>query len=112
MIGRWGMVLAGIWLVIAPWVLGITEATARTNDFWIGLAVIVVALVSGRVPGFRFVNSGLGGWLIAAPFLLSYMTMKPLKNDVILGMIVLALSLIPSIRWSDIRRREEYTAPS
>lgn len=112
MVGRWGNVIAGLWLAIAPWVLGYTEPVARTNDLWIGLAVVVVALVSGRVPGFRFVNSGLGGWLVAAPFFLSYMTMRPLKNDVIVGFIVLALSLVPSIRWSDIRRHEEFTAPS
>ena len=110
MFARWGNVLVGVWLVIAPWILMYGDAgAARTNDLWIGLAIIAVALVGTRVPGFRFINSALGVWLVMAPFVLVYPGVAPVFNDVIVGMVVLGLSLVPSIRRSDIRRRATVT---
>ncbi len=106
MIGRWGTVIAGLWLTLAPWLLALVDRTARANDFWVGLTVIAVAITAIRVPGFRFINTGLGAWLIMAPFVLSYDTLRPVLNDVFVGLAVIAFSLVPQVRFRDIRRRE------
>ena len=76
----------------------------------LGLGVIAVAITAIRVPGFRFINTGLGAWLIMAPFVLSYNTLRPVLNDVLLGLAVIALSLVPQVRMRDIRRRETVTS--
>ncbi|MGA9522654.1 MAG: SPW repeat protein [Myxococcaceae bacterium] len=110
MIGRWASIVAGVWLVLAPWLLGYTDLSARTNDVWMGLAMIAVAITAIRVPGFRFVNSGLGAWLVMAPWVLSYNTPQPVVNDVIVGLAVLAFSMVPQVRFRDIRRRASVTA--
>ncbi len=110
MIGRWASIVAGVWLVLAPWLLGYVDVTARTNDIWIGLAMIAVSLTAIRVPGFRFVNSGLAAWLVMAPFVLSYNTVQPMVNDIVVGLAVLAFSMVPQVRFRDIRRRHAVTA--
>lgn len=104
MFGRFGSIVLGVWLVIAPWVLGYASAAAKTNDVWTGLAVIAIALVAMFTGGdVRFVNTGLGAWLIAAPFILHYVhEPAPLYNDIFVGIGVIGFSLVHSIP----RRRE------
>lgn len=89
--------LAGIWLIIAPFVLNYAVQTPRTNDIWVGIAVIVLALVRTFVKTWgTWVNwlSGLFGvWLILAPFILNYGNNVPTYNDVILGIIVVGLAV-------------------
>lgn len=102
MFARWLSVVAGLWLVIAPWVLPHAPAQAATNDFWTGLSIIGVSLVASRVSTLRFINTGLGGWLLAAPFMLSYGTYASTINDVIVGVAVIGLSLVPNFRRVDV----------
>lgn len=98
MFGRLGNVVAGLWLVIAPFVLRYQDSAARTSDFWAGLAVIAIALIATRVHNIRFINTGLGAWVVASPFILRYSTTVPVVNDVIVGLIIVALSLVPTFR--------------
>lgn len=104
MFGRIGNIVAGIWLVIAPFMLGYVDLAARTNDIWTGLAIIAVALMGLRVAGARFVNTGLGAWLAASPWLLDYGGVAAVANDVIVGLLVIGLSLVPTYRRIEIRR--------
>ncbi len=46
----WVNVLAGIWLVIAPWVLGYTSTAAKVNDVLLGVVIGVVALIIAVSP--------------------------------------------------------------
>lgn len=88
----WLNVLAGAWLIIAPFVLHYTNATTRTNDILIGVIVAVLALFRGAIPSkntwLSWVNLILGLWLIVAPFILGYANTTPRWNDVIMGLIV------------------------
>lgn len=99
MLGRFGTIILGVWLVIAPFVLQYNVASARANDFWTGLAVIAIALVAMFTGGgVRFINTGLGAWLVASPFILNYLGHQtPVLNDMLVGIGVIAFSLIHSI---------------
>jgi hypothetical protein len=93
-------VLAGFWLIIAPWFLGYSGVpTALWNDVVVGAAVLILAGLRAIVPG-RFVavsraNIVLGLWLIVSPFVLQYGRGLVLENvatwnDIVLGVIVMA----------------------
>ena len=92
----WVVVLAGIWEVVAPFVLGYTVTTAALWDAVIVGAVLIVlgawAALSnqeGTDRGLDWLNALVGLWLIAAPFVLEYTGIAAaLWNDVVVGIIV------------------------
>lgn len=96
-------VLAGVWLVLAPFALGYSDvAEARWNDVIIGVAVAVIALVRVGAPvryqEISWINFVLGIWLIAAPFVLGYDDVTAaLTNDIVVGAIVLALAAASAV---------------
>lgn len=90
-------VLAGIWLIIAPFVLLYGNSTALVNDIVLGIVIAVFALVRAFVPGFQTVwlswlNALWGIWLIIGSFVLTYAG-QARTNDIILGIIVFVLGL-------------------
>lgn len=96
--------LAGIWLIIAPFLLGYSDqATPLWNDIIVGILIVAFAgaRVAGarvvgafRAPSLSWVNVILGGWLIVAPFLLGYSDdANPLWNDIIVGIIVVLFGI-------------------
>ena len=88
-------VLAGIWLIIAPWVLGYTSADPRWNDVVFGAIVGVLALVrvggAFRAAWLSAVNAAIGVWLFIAAFTIDS-SATATWNDWILGVIVFALA--------------------
>jgi hypothetical protein len=84
----------GLWLMVAPVVLGNVEASAN-NDHLVGALVVTFAAIgfseAGRAG--RLVNLLFGAWMLAAPFLLSGGTDASFWNDVAVGVAVIALSL-------------------
>jgi hypothetical protein len=88
-------VLAGIWLIIAPWVLGYSARDPRWNDVGFGIIVGVLALtrVSGayRTEALSWINLLIGAWLVVACFTIDF-TARASWNDVILGVIVFLLA--------------------
>jgi hypothetical protein len=46
----------GLWVAVAPWILGSASAASRWNDVAVGLIVIALCLRRGRIEN-RF-----GGW--------------------------------------------------
>ncbi len=94
------VVLAGIWEVAAPFVLGYTATTAFLWDaIIVGLALVVLAgwaalsNQQGTDRGLDWVNALVGLWLIAAPFVLGYTgVVAALWNDVLVGIVVAVLA--------------------
>ena len=95
--------LLGVWLVIAPWVLGYSgQDNAVWNQVGVGAAIAIVALARVNAPDpwapLSWVNVVLGGWLIVAPFVLEYNATSntdPIYwNDIIVGAAILLLALI------------------
>jgi hypothetical protein len=97
---RWASgvnVLAGLWMIISPFVLGYSNLSgALWSDVIVGIAIAVVAAIraGGAVdqPWLSWVNALLGAWLIVSPWVLGFAdSANALWNNVIIGVIVLVL---------------------
>ncbi len=104
-------VLAGIWLIISPWVLGFVLAPAA---FWstllVGIAVLVLAairLATTGTSGLSWVNLLLGIWLIISPFALAFTAVQAaMGNAIFLGILVGIFSL-----WAALGAQTTTTVP-
>ncbi len=96
-------ILAGIWLIISPFVLGFFhyhQVAPLLNTLIAGVIVLVFAAFRvaypERHPWLSWVNLLLGIWLIISPFFLpeyTTFTTRAVPNDVILGIIVGLLAI-------------------
>jgi hypothetical protein len=88
--------IAGIWLIIAPWVLGYSGEDPRWNDVVFGAIVALFALIriSGayRESWLSWLNALIGVWIFIAAFTIDYST-AAMSNDIIVGAIVFLLGL-------------------
>lgn len=102
-------VLAGVWLMLAPWILGYSEVTAAVaNDIIIGLAVFVLALVREGKPleyeGLSWTNFVLGLWLLVAPFVAGYGDVgAAVGNDITLGIVIVIFAAWSAVASKDVR---------
>lgn len=105
-----GNVLAGVWMIAAPFVLNFELSTAaQWNHIIVGLAVAAMAGVRASDPdhreGISWVNVALGVWMIAAPFVLNYAAVEQAQiNSIIVGAIVLALA---AFSWYETKRAHD-----
>ncbi len=89
--------LAALWLVAAPFVLGYASLPGPTvTDVMIGLIVLVLAGIRLAGPfqlvGLSWLIAGLGLWLVLAPFVFGYsLASAPTSNDVGMGVVIAAL---------------------
>jgi len=86
-------ILCGIWLIIAPFVLGYQDLNAALwNSIICGAAVLILAAARVSSPattvGLSWLNLLLGIWLIISPFFLYAAAATPIWNCVILGILV------------------------
>ncbi len=93
--------LAGIWLILAPFILAYSSVrSALWNDIILGALILVFAAVgmsANNISWSRWLNLLFGIWVFFAPFILSYSaTGRALWNDIILGLIVVIMSLFGS----------------
>lgn len=106
-------VLAGIWLIIAPWVLGYSTSDPRWNDVVFGIIVGVLALIrvggAYRAEVLSWINLLIGAWLVVAAFTIDS-TARASWNDVILGIIVFLLAAGSAEASSRVLRRGPRTA--
>jgi uncharacterized membrane protein len=83
----------GLWLLVAPYVLG-SGGRAAHSDHLIGALIVTVAMTAladvGRAA--RFVNVLLGAWVMVSPWLLGGATASAVWNDAIVGALVILLS--------------------
>ncbi len=88
-------IVAGVWLIAAPFVLAFTESTdALWNHIVVGLIVLILAAIRVNQPAnsawMSWVNVVLGIWLVVAPFLIGFEE-TPLWNSVISGIVVVVM---------------------
>lgn len=87
-------VIAGIWLIISPFVLRYWHmADAAWNNIIVGIVVLVLAAIRVANPArnlaLGWINLILGIWIFISPWVLRYADERtPLSNDVVLGIIV------------------------
>jgi hypothetical protein len=100
---NYGTLIAGIWLIVAPFILGYVDSAAITNDVIVGIllgGLSLVRLFSNFRPSWlSWANIVLGFWLIIAPFVLGYTLAASQWNDIIVGIVVVALGA-----WNEIFR--------
>jgi hypothetical protein len=90
-------VLLGIWLFIAPFLLGYSDvAAALWNDIIVGAIVLILAGIRVWKPmhnrWLSWTNVLLGIWLAIAPFILGYTEITAaLWNDIIVGVAIIIL---------------------
>lgn len=90
-------VVAGLWLILAPFAFDYDADAAVWNDVILGVSVATIAMIrtSGayREAWLSWLNGALGAWLIIAPFVLGYSDEgAALSNDILLGVIVAGLA--------------------
>lgn len=94
----------GIWVAIAPFVLGFpSQRAAGWNDVIVGLAVLILALfrtTTGNAPSIA--NAILGLLLIASPYVLGFASLSALLwNNIVLGAVICFAAFIASGRRSE-----------
>jgi len=74
----WLLLIGGIWLFVAPWVLGTSSDLASSWNAWIvGVAVAAIAWWALARPGdvaAEWIQALLGAWLVVAPWVLGFGT--------------------------------------
>ena len=104
-------VLAGIWLIISPWVLGFTDLRVPLWDtLLVGIAVLVLAAIrlgTSGTTGLSWVNLLLGIWLIISPFVLGFTAASAaMSNAIVLSILVGIFSL-----WAALATRTPVLSP-
>lgn len=88
--------IAGIWLLLSSFLLGVGNAAMSSNLFVVGLIVAIVALIRVSMPmttgGLSWLNFILGIWLIISAFVMGGLTATIFWNSLILGIVVAALA--------------------
>lgn len=95
------LLLAGLWLIIAPFVLNYASLGASSiNDIILGIAVAVLALIlmGARQNWASWLALLAGIWMVIAPFALGYSSIGTVvANDVILGIIVAIFGIASAV---------------
>jgi hypothetical protein len=97
---NWLVALAGLWEVLAPFILGYSATPAA---LWNAIIAGVVLIVLGVWAGLNedtgtdktvgLVNAAVGVWLVVSPFILGYAAVvAALWNDIIIGAVVIVLA--------------------
>jgi SPW repeat len=104
-------VLTGVWLVVAPWVLGYTAAGSTWNDLACGAVIALLALTrilgAYRLSWLSLFNALIGAWLVAAAVTID--GSGAFANDAIVGMLV-SLRALKSAFASDAPPRPRHDA--
>lgn len=93
----WVTILAGVWLVASPWILGFSGTAGAAWNAWIlgALAVIVAvwAMVASAPRNAEWVGLLVGAWLFVSPWILGHMDLSTIRmNAWILGAIIVLAS--------------------
>jgi hypothetical protein len=100
---RYANIAFGLWLLISTVVWHHSHAHL-VNTLVVGFTVVVSAVISFRVSGFRLVTSAAGVWLIASLF--AWPKLEPVTSwhDFMIGIAIVLVSAVGP-------RREKTTPP-
>lgn len=88
-------VLAGIWLIIAPFILHYNSAGNKWQEIIFGIIVAILGLVRFVAPHISWpswINLLIGLWMIISPWTIANTTTSARWNEVIVGIIVAVLA--------------------
>lgn len=96
MVARWLSFAVGMWLVLAPLVLGYRAPGAILHDIALGLLVCVATLAALERPALRFAVAIPGLWLLWAGEAVQWGSRAVSATEIGAGAMLLLLSLVPS----------------
>ncbi len=95
---RWVTFGLGLWLILAPLVLGYPTVLAVLHEVALGMLVCVGTLAALEWPLARFALALPGAWLLHAPDALAWGSRTVAANELACGVAVLLLAIVPSAR--------------
>ncbi len=104
MLARWASFTVGLWLLLAPLVLGYPTVRAVLHDVALGTLVSTAALAALEWPLARFALALLAAWLLTAANALGWSSRTVIANELAAGVALLLLSLVPSGKVAVTRR--------
>src|SRR5690349_12103054 len=109
----WATLVAGIWLLISPWVVGYAgDSVAMGNAVIFGIAIIIYSVVELSVPRAweEWLMMAAGAWLIVSPWVLGFgAEARAVWDTVVVGIVVLLLALWARSTVSGISERSTRT---
>ena len=96
----WLVAVAGLWEVLAPFILGYSATTvAMWNAIVIGAVLIILSVWAALTEqvsldrNLGWISVVAGVWLVLAPFALNYSAVvAAMWNDIIVGVVVIVLA--------------------
>ena len=93
----WVIAVAGLWEILAPFIIGYSSATgAMVDAIILGILMLgfgiwaALANSNGIIKVLSWINAVFGLWVLIAPFILSYSKVTgAMVNDIIIGIIVI-----------------------
>ena len=101
---RWASFAVGLWLLLAPLVLGYPSVRAVLHDIALGTIVCAAALAALEWPLARCALALLAVWLLIAANALGWSSRTVVANELAAGVALLLLSLVPSGKVAVTRR--------
>lgn len=96
--------IAGIWLIIAPFVLGYRTGDPYWNDIVFGAVILVLGVVRAtgayRESWLSWLNALAGAWIFVSAFWLDNSS-QAIWNDLIAGAVVVILALLSATASED-----------
>jgi hypothetical protein len=96
MYARWASFGLGLWLMLAPLLLGYGAVAPILHDVALGLLVCILTLAALEWPAARFVLAAPALWLVVASR--SAGDDAAAAAEVVTGVLLAALALVPSAR--------------
>ncbi len=102
---RWASginILAGLWVLISPWLFHYnTDTTAMWISVVVGVVIAILAAIrfSGNGPvGLSWINLILGIWVIISPWVIGYSANSSAMWDhIIVGIIIGILAIVSAV---------------
>jgi hypothetical protein len=94
---NWLIVMAGIWLIIAPFILGFRGTILSMNDVITGIVIAMISLIAIGMPEesawMNWVSAFLGVWILITSFLMASIGIAGMWNNLIIGVITVTLGI-------------------
>ena len=107
---RWASFAIGLWLLLAPLLLGYPTVKAVLHDVTLGTLVCAAALAALEWPLARFALGLLAAWILTAANALAWGSRTVIANELAAGVALLLLSLVPTGKVAVARRPAKMTA--
>lgn len=105
--------VAGLWLIISPFMLGYFNAPLLLwNSIVFGAIVAILALVKLAMPAkeerLDWINFMIGLWLILSAFIFGYTSSAVLWNNLLLGIILTAATMHIGIETRPVKHKKHF----